>query len=245
MEVVVEHGVAGTAGGTKRNAVVATGTREGEGWRHLIRPAVGQALDIPLVGLDMICLARQGITLDVVDLLYPRLRSIEGDLVLILLAVLDDNGFAHDRDRVGSQGRGIEREEAGAILHEHTIHYVEAIIVHTGIVELTAVEDILLGQRTVGTTVFLIIGICPAIVESVRCLELRVDLAALHALKFTIGATECKVGITAVGGESTIVGSEARGKLLTGIGLVAEVDTYGGPLLPYDVGRGLRNRVWG
>ena len=48
-----------------------------------------------------------------------------------------------------------------------------------------------------------------------------------------------------MGGESTVVGSEARGKLLTGISLVAEVDTDGGPFLPNDIGRGLRDLMRG
>ena len=137
MQVIVQHIFADTACGTQRDMVVTAFEREVKCRRHLVGPSVWQSFDVPLVVLYMVCLADQGITLDVVNLLYPGGRSVELNLIDTVAAATDDVRFLHFRDRVGSQRRGIEREETGTVLHEHTIDYVQAIIHHTGLIRLT------------------------------------------------------------------------------------------------------------
>ena len=72
VEVVMQHGITGTASGTKRNLIIAAFDREIKGRFDLIGPAVRQAFDIPLIGLNMVCFADECISGHVVDLLYPR-----------------------------------------------------------------------------------------------------------------------------------------------------------------------------
>ena len=126
------------------------------------------------------------------------------------------------------------------ILHEHTIDNIEAIILISGVIELTTMDDVLLRKRTIGTTVFLVISIRPTIVKSVRCLKLGVDLTALHTFEFTVGTAEGEIGVTAVSRESTVMGGQTCCKGLTGVGFVTQVDTDRCPLFPNDIRRGLR-----
>ena len=71
MEMIMDGRIAGTARGTERYVVIASRKREVKGRIDLIGPAIGQAFDIPLIGLDLIRLADECISRDMVDLLYP------------------------------------------------------------------------------------------------------------------------------------------------------------------------------
>ena len=234
VEVVMQYGITGTTSGTKRNLIIAAFDREIKGRLHLIGPAVRQAFDIPLIGLNMICLADECISGHVVDLLYPRRRSIEGHAVDTVTAVHVYLRIIHHRDRVGSQRRSIEREETGVILNEHTIDYIKAVIVHTGIIMLVGTEDILIRQGAIGTTVFLVIGICPTIVKSVRRLKLGVDGTTLHTFEFTIGATEGEIGVTEVRIIDTVISSEPRCDGTSVTGILPDIDTDRSPFFPND-----------
>ena len=120
------------------------------------------------------------------------------------------------------------------ILNEHTIDYIKAIIVHTGIIMLVGTEDILIRQGAIGTTVFLVIGICPTIVKSVRRLKLGVDGTTLHTFEFTIGATEGEIGVTEVRIIDTVISSEPRCDGTSVTGILPDIDTDGSPFFPND-----------
>ena len=229
--------LAGTASGTEVDYEMTSLNREIEGRLDLVGP-VGitsrQALYIPLVMLDMVVLGNECIFGDVVDLLYPRGRSVELDLIDIIATRADDLRFVHDRDRIGSEGRSIEGEEAGTILDEHTIHYIEAVVLHTGMEILATAQDILLGEGTIRTTVALIISVRPAVHKSIRRYEIRVDLTALHILELTIGARQSEIGITEVSAQCTVMGSQTRRDRSTLRSVFLEVDTNGSPFLPHD-----------
>ena len=107
---------------------------------------------------------------------------------------------------------------------------------HTGIVGLSTTKHVL-GRELSGNfiTVFLVIRISPAIVKSVRSLEDRVNLTALHAFEFTVGTTEGEVRITGVYRERTIVRSQANRQFLTCVILFLEVYADSSPLFPYDI----------
>ena len=236
-EMIGQDILAGTALGTEVDYEMTSLNREIKGRLDLVGPvrvASRQPLDTPLVMLYMVVLGNECIFGDVVDLLHPRGRSVELDLIDIIAARADDLRFVHDRDRIGSQSRCIEGEEAGTILDEHTIHYIETIVLHTSHELLVAPQDILLGEGTVGTTVALIIGVRPAVHKSVRRHEIRVDLTALHILELTIGARQSEIGITEVSSQCTVMGSQTRRDRSTLRSVFLEVDTYGSPLLPHD-----------
>ena len=137
-QVIISHGLTGSASRTQAHAEITTLNREVKRRRYLVGPTVIQTFYIPLITLDLVFLTDERITRHVVDLLYPGTGTVKFHLIGVLAAVHDDLRPADDRDRVGSQSGSIEGEETGTVLHEHTIDYIEAVIVHTGVVLLAA-----------------------------------------------------------------------------------------------------------
>ena len=131
--------------------------------------------------------------------------------------------------------RGMEREIAGAVVLEHTIDHIDTVSHHADIKGLTTSQDILLGQGTIRTAVFLVIGIRPAVIKSVRSLKGGIGLIAMQTLECAIGASKREVRITAVSAVCTVMRCELNRKGLTMVVAISQIDTDGRPFFPYHI----------